>query len=349
MRMDEYQKWLEAQFFDDEAEEQTRQPEAVVHEVIAETPAEAVAVPAGFVTQSAETHAVPPASQKQAPERDESLESSPAALPSSVVEEPSPASAPSSFPILRTQEWDEEADVPAIENYLTFLRTSQQAHAAAKTEDQPPAQSVTELPDVPDESISQGQSETLPEAASVVNSIEVTTLPGLEAMSGQPESPTSHEPPAIIEEKKAVSIVAGPSTPEFRGRKARNVKVTRNVEPLQFDSLWELVPKHIQVLVAMGSDDQVVQNSYRRSFKESRIELIEKLLDPTLSLEDTARLLNVCPTTVRRYTNKGLLTHQRTTGDQRRFKLSDVLSFLEAQSNSGKPTGQSRLSETWNT
>ena len=89
----------------------------------------------------------------------------------------------------------------------------------------------------------------------------------------------------------------------------------------------------------MGSDDEVVQNSYKRSFKESRIELIEKLLDPTLSLEDTARLLNVCPTTVRRYTNKGMLTHQRTSGDQRRFKLSDVLTFLEAQP---KPESRTR-------
>jgi excisionase family DNA binding protein len=80
----------------------------------------------------------------------------------------------------------------------------------------------------------------------------------------------------------------------------------------------------------MGHDDDV-QRSYRRQFKESRLALIERLLDPTLSLEDTARLLNVCPTTVRRYTNRGQLRHQRTPGDQRRFRLSDVLSFMEAQ------------------
>ena len=80
------------------------------------------------------------------------------------------------------------------------------------------------------------------------------------------------------------------------------------------------------------ADEEVAQNSYKRPFRESRLELIQRLLDPTLSLEDTARLLNVCPTTVRRYTNKGLLRHQRTQGDQRRFKLSDVLAFLEAQS-----------------
>ena len=75
---------------------------------------------------------------------------------------------------------------------------------------------------------------------------------------------------------------------------------------------------------------QTVDNAHMRYF----IVHLHRLLDPTLSLEETARLLNVCPTTVRRYTNKGLLTHQRTSGDQRRFKLSDVLAFLEAQSRS---------------
>jgi excisionase family DNA binding protein len=100
-------------------------------------------------------------------------------------------------------------------------------------------------------------------------------------------------------------------------------------------TLWSLVPKHLQTLLALGTEE-VAQNSYKRGFKESRLELIQRLLDPTLTLEETARLLNVCPTTVRRYTNRGLLTHQRTPGDQRRFKLSDVLAFLEAQSQSTK-------------
>jgi excisionase family DNA binding protein len=100
--------------------------------------------------------------------------------------------------------------------------------------------------------------------------------------------------------------------------------------PLTGEQFWQLAPRHVRTLIAMGQDD-AVQNSYKRQFKESRLALIERLLDPTLSLEDTARLLNVCPTTVRRYTNRGLIRHQRTAGDQRRFKLSDVLSFMEAQ------------------
>lgn len=65
--------------------------------------------------------------------------------------------------------------------------------------------------------------------------------------------------------------------------------------------------------------------------EETKEELLRRLLDPTLTLEEAARLLDVCPTTVRRYTNRGILAHERSAGNQRRFKLSDVLEFREAQ------------------
>jgi excisionase family DNA binding protein len=68
-----------------------------------------------------------------------------------------------------------------------------------------------------------------------------------------------------------------------------------------------------------------------RSVEETREELIERLLDPQLSLRDVAKLLDVCPTTVRRYTNRGVLSHYRTPGNQRRFRLSDVLEFMRRQ------------------
>jgi excisionase family DNA binding protein len=87
-------------------------------------------------------------------------------------------------------------------------------------------------------------------------------------------------------------------------------------------------PRYAQRLRQVPTGE-VAQNSYKLPFKETRAELIERLLDPPLSLEDTARLLGVCPTTVRRYTNRGLLQHYRTPGNQRRFRLSAVLAFLE--------------------
>ncbi|NLO08237.1 MAG: helix-turn-helix domain-containing protein [candidate division WS1 bacterium] len=48
-----------------------------------------------------------------------------------------------------------------------------------------------------------------------------------------------------------------------------------------------------------------------------------------MTLREVALLLDVCPTTVRRYTNRGLLNCFRTPGNQRRFHLSDVLDFME--------------------
>ncbi|MGI5817519.1 MAG: MerR family transcriptional regulator [Armatimonadota bacterium] len=62
---------------------------------------------------------------------------------------------------------------------------------------------------------------------------------------------------------------------------------------------------------------------------ETRQELVQRLLDPTLTLREAALLIDVCPTTVRRYTNRGLLNCFRTPGNQRRFRLSDILEFLE--------------------
>jgi excisionase family DNA binding protein len=90
----------------------------------------------------------------------------------------------------------------------------------------------------------------------------------------------------------------------------------------------ERLPRHMERLLQVPTSE-VAQNSYKSPFKETREDLIRRLLDPSLTLEEAARLLGVCPTTVRRYTNKGLLHHYRTVGNQRRFRLSDVLTFLD--------------------
>jgi excisionase family DNA binding protein len=102
------------------------------------------------------------------------------------------------------------------------------------------------------------------------------------------------------------------------------------------DTPWDRLPRHIQLLATIPAPDEeeVAQKYYSRGFRETRQELIERLLNPTLTLEETARVLSVCPATVRRYTNRGVLPHHRTVGQQRRFRLSDVLTFLEQQQNS---------------
>lgn len=112
-----------------------------------------------------------------------------------------------------------------------------------------------------------------------------------------------------------------------RPRRARAATAERSIDP-QLQIVWEALPKNIEFLCSFF-DDSVTANYYRGEFKESREELIKRLLDPELTLEETSRLLGVCPATVRRYTNRKWLTHHRTQGGQRRFRLSDIVKFVE--------------------
>ena len=75
-------------------------------------------------------------------------------------------------------------------------------------------------------------------------------------------------------------------------------------------------------------DDRTAERSYKGGFTETRRELVRRLIDPELTLEETSRLLGVCPATVRRYTNRGWLGHHRTPGGQRRFRLSAIVAFV---------------------
>jgi excisionase family DNA binding protein len=94
------------------------------------------------------------------------------------------------------------------------------------------------------------------------------------------------------------------------------------------------------LLLAGACEPEVAQHSYK-GFKESREEFLRRLLDPALTLEEAARVLNVCPTTVRRYTNRGILKHFRTAGNQRRFRLSHVFAFMEEHMEMmGNPGGE---------
>lgn len=96
----------------------------------------------------------------------------------------------------------------------------------------------------------------------------------------------------------------------------------------RMEHVWMLLPKNLKFLAGVY-DDGVTQKYYTKEFGESREELIRRIVDPELSLEETARLLGVCPATVRRYTNRGWLRHHRTRGNQRRFRLSGVVDFVE--------------------
>ncbi|MBL8048826.1 MAG: helix-turn-helix domain-containing protein [Chthonomonas sp.] len=133
-------------------------------------------------------------------------------------------------------------------------------------------------------------------------------------------SRNGHAPRATTESKRALSA------PRPRRVKAKDAaSESLNTETQR---LWSHLPKIINFLQS-NFNDSVTANYYRGEFKETRAELIERLLDPELTLEEVSRILGVCPATVRRYTNRGWLGHHRTKGGQRRFRLSGVAKFVE--------------------
>lgn len=111
----------------------------------------------------------------------------------------------------------------------------------------------------------------------------------------------------------------------------RKAAKTTEAAPVLDDDLrfiLENLPKNIEFLGTFFTDS-VTSKYYQGDFKESREDLIRRLLNPELTLEEASRLLGVCPATVRRYTNRGWLAHHRTKGGQRRFRLSGIVRFVE--------------------
>ncbi|MBV6503896.1 MAG: hypothetical protein AKCLJLPJ_01990 [Fimbriimonadales bacterium] len=138
-------------------------------------------------------------------------------------------------------------------------------------------------------------------------------------------------------QKEAVAVTAGEPTDKKRLKRTsmeaprprqRRTKPRKPVLTDEMEKLWQAVPKNLKFLAGVY-DDTVTQKYYTKKFRQSREDLIRNMVDPELTLEDASRLLGVCPATVRRYTNRGWLSHHRTKGNQRRFRLSGVVEFVE--------------------
>lgn len=223
----------------------------------------------------------------------------------------------------------DDEDMPDVEEFLPFLKDTQQDRRMPSTEPPippaPPAPSSNNL-----EKLSEGTGEPKP----MVRRPDVPPIPNF---------PKIEEPKPIAPKAEAKAVEPKkPATP--RRAEVKNQNAQPDVpSAADIQDLWGKMPKHIQILFGQASME-VAQNSYKQ-FKETREEMIEKLLDPILSLEESARILNVCPTTVRRYTNRGALRHFRTAGNQRRFRLSDVLAFLETSNRTEAVAASSSSSE----
>jgi len=139
--------------------------------------------------------------------------------------------------------------------------------------------------------------------------------------------PTQEIIAAAVPKKKFKKTVMSAPRPRRSSQEVTPARPQAQIDP-DLNSVWQALPKNVAFLCSFY-DDSVTANYYRGEFKETRQDLIKRLLDPELSLEETSRLLGVCPATIRRYTNRGWLAHHRTTGGQRRFSLSDVVKFVD--------------------
>ncbi len=95
------------------------------------------------------------------------------------------------------------------------------------------------------------------------------------------------------------------------------------------ERLAQLQARQRQLPMDVEDSEETEDGDGSRGATETREDLVRRLLDPTLTLREASLLLDVCSTTVRRYTNRGLLNCYRTPGNQRRFRLSDILEFME--------------------
>jgi excisionase family DNA binding protein len=172
--------------------------------------------------------------------------------------------------------------------------------------------------------------EEVPEVEDLAEDID--TLPSFtrnystKAKVKKPAAPSMEHAVEIVDGKdvRLKSTTMKAPRPRRRREAGRAPAIGRNRE-----EIWHQIPKNLKFL-ARVYDDNVTQKYYSTEFKESREDLIMRMMDPQLNLEEAARLLGVCPATVRRYTNRGWLQHHRTMGNQRRFKLSGIVNFVEA-------------------
>lgn len=142
------------------------------------------------------------------------------------------------------------------------------------------------------------------------------------------------EPPESLSSEQVETAVETPPAPPAEEEKPKSRRRGRK-KKAETDEL--------ALFAGDVSEHQAINR--KRLAKRSRMEreeLIEKLLDPVISLEEAATLIGVCKTTVRRYTNKGELDCLRTPGQQRRFRLSHVLEFVKKREEDQKTRRQRR-------
>lgn len=229
--------------------------------------------------------------------------------------------------VRQVQSLFDDTDGSPVEDFLSFLNRTEEARPA----DTMPVVETSRNRGVGHLSEGTGEPRPIAPLDIPILGVEVDeTEEVAEAEMFETFEPSVAEVPVPVKEPELDLVIE----PERKPRQARGNEKQRNLQ-----EKWDRMPHHLQTLFGVTTGEEVAQNSYK-TFKEGRGELIQRLLDPPITLEEAARVLDVCPTTVRRYTNKGILRHFRTAGNQRRFRLSDVLTFMETHGRSAKPASE---------
>ena len=299
--IDEWYKYLDSQFTEQskDAEEASETEKVTVEpEKPAASPAVAPSEPlsANFTVQEATVAPAPPVIEVK--------EADP------IPEKPRIADKPAKQPSItasidKTPDSIYDITMPSLEQYMPWLDDSpseKEAITVLPVQPKPSKKPVTDS--------GQGEMEAIIEEIAVFE---------------KAKEPPINKP---VRKRKNSDQASPLSAPRPRWRTAEP-QVSEEVA-----RMWERLTRHIGFLTTINGYDAETQQTGRRHKTKNRADLISRLLDPVLSLEETALLLSVCPTTIRRYTEKGWLNHHRTAGNQRRFKLSDIVSFLEEHKNS---------------
>ncbi len=148
-----------------------------------------------------------------------------------------------------------------------------------------------------------------------------------------PQVTTSHTPPAAPAPSQ---ITSRPTPSEAPDSTTRKVQPGTLATPAYTPPVWPPAASNPNTPPAQPQQKKSRQ-PLKPVFKsqttktETREQLLERLVNPTVTLEEAALIMGVCKATVRRYTDRGILPHLRTAGNQRRFKLNDIIDFLENQ------------------
>lgn len=209
-----------------------------------------------------------------------------------------------------------------------WIRYRSQQVKQALGEEQPEAEAAEDAAEAPEAAEAAESSPDSAEAAPLEDAdvAEPTPRPVLELTETEPEdealleqAPTqapSRDADSTVGDREAVLN----SLQEELERSGHGMK----------DRLKQLQARQRQLPIDVEELEEEESDEDRpRRASETRQQLVQRLLDPTLTLREAALLIDVCPTTVRRYTDRGLLNCFRTPGNQRRFHLSEVLEFME--------------------